>query len=71
MKKIINNWNLFRAVRFFIGIAIVAGGIMNGEIIFAFAGILLSLIALANIGCCGAVGCHVPRSSQRDNKIAN
>lgn len=60
MKAIVTNWNFFRFIRLFLGIAVVVKGIMDGEIIFAFAGGLVALMALANIGCCGTSGCALP-----------
>lgn len=58
-----SNWNFFRAIRLFLGIAVIIKGIADSETLFAIAGGFLALMALVNIGCCGAGGCAVPPSS--------
>lgn len=63
MKALINNWNLFRVFRLLLGIAVIVKGSMDGELLFAVAGGLVALMALANIGCCGSGGCALPKSS--------
>ena len=49
-----------RAVRFILGMIIVVQGVIASEWMYAFAGILLTGMAIANIGCCGVGGCQVP-----------
>lgn len=62
MKTLANNWNLFRVIRLLLGIVVVVKGVTDGEAVFAVAGGLVALMALANIGCCGSNGCAVPIS---------
>lgn len=59
MKTLLSNWNLFRVLRFVVGIAAIIQGIANNETIFAIAGGLLTLMAIGNTGCCGFNGCAV------------
>lgn len=61
MKTIIlRNWNIARWLRLFIGIAALVQGILQRESVMLFAGGLLVLTALLNMGCCGSNGCPVP-----------
>jgi hypothetical protein len=66
MKKILSNWNFMRALRLILGVIILVQGFEAKEWMYAFAGILLSGMAIANIGCCGVGGCNVP--SRNSNK---
>jgi hypothetical protein len=49
-----------RALRLILGVIILVQGLEAREWMYAFAGILLSGMAIANIGCCGVGGCNVP-----------
>ncbi len=49
-----------RALRLILGVIILVQGIQQKEWIYAFAGLFLSGMAIANIGCCGVGGCQVP-----------
>lgn len=60
MKTYLQNWNFIRAVRLVLGIVILVQGIMAKEYMYGMAGLLLSGMAIANIGCCGTAGCSVP-----------
>ena len=56
-----------RALRLILGVIIVVQGIQASEFMYAIAGVLLSGMAIANIGCCGVGGCNVPtRKSTAD-----
>jgi len=70
MKNILANWNLMRALRLILGLIIIVQGIQQKELMYAFAGILLSGMAIANIGCCGVGGCNVP-SRKEDKELIN
>ena len=63
MKALVSNWNLFRVLRLLLGIGVIIKGATDGEVVFAVAGGMVALMALANIGCCGSQGCAVQRSS--------
>jgi hypothetical protein len=64
MKNILTNWNFMRAVRLILGVIIIVQGIEAKEWMYAIAGILLSGMAVANIGCCGVGGCQVPSRNE-------
>lgn len=48
-----------RALRLVLGLIILVQGIQAHETMYAIAGLLLSGMALANLGCCGPAGCGV------------
>ncbi|MCX6299338.1 MAG: hypothetical protein NTY72_09640 [Bacteroidetes bacterium] len=60
MNNLLQNWNLMRALRLVLGGIILVQGIQAQEYMYALAGVFLSGMALANIGCCGVGGCAVP-----------
>ena len=59
MKTLFSNWNLFRVLRLVLGIVAIIQGFADNETIFAVAGGLITLMAIGNIGCCGASRCAV------------
>jgi hypothetical protein len=69
MKNILSNWNFMRALRLLLGIIILVQGLQAKEWMYAFAGVLLSGMAIANIGCCGVGGCQVP--TRKENPTVN
>jgi hypothetical protein len=71
MKNILSNWNFMRALRLILGVIIVVQGFEAKEWMYAFAGILLSGMAIANIGCCGVGGCSVPSRKENISSIQN
>lgn len=58
-------WNLMRAIRFGIGIAIVIQGIQTHELMFTILGALFSLLAVFNLGC-NSVSCATPATRKKD-----
>lgn len=67
MKQLIlNNWNIFRFLRLIVGVAIVVEGAISKDILFGIAGILITAMAVFNIGCCGQAGCGIP--AKRDSQ---
>ena len=50
-----------RGLRLVLGIVIIVQGIQVHETMYAIAGLFLSGMAIANIGCCGVGGCAVPQ----------
>lgn len=51
-----------RVLRLALGIFIIVQGIQANQWMFVALGGLFSLMALLNIGCCGAAGCNTPVS---------
>jgi hypothetical protein len=69
MKNILfTQWNLFRAIRLILGIGAIIQGIVNVEMILVIAGIIISGMAVLNVGCCGATGCSVPPNRKQKLK---
>ena len=68
MKSLLNNWNAFRFIKLILGITAIVQAITTNEIIFAFAGGVLSFMAIFNRGCCIVNGCAIDK---KDHKIAN
>ncbi len=60
MQNLFTNWSFMRILRLALGIIILVQGIQAKEFMYAFAGLLISGMALANIGCCGVGGCGLP-----------
>ena len=71
MNIYLSNWNFMRALRLILGVIIIVQGYEANEWMYAFAGILLSGMAIANIGCCGVGGCQVPRRKENVTAINN
>ncbi len=58
MKQLVfTNWTFFRVLRLLIGIAIIIQAVMAKDTLFGFAGLLFTVMAIFNAGCCGAGGC--------------
>ncbi|MEP7278366.1 MAG: hypothetical protein ABI813_06975 [Bacteroidota bacterium] len=57
---IVSNWNILRALRLIIGMAIIIQAIFSKDILFGMAGLLISGMAVLNIGCCGIGTCYTP-----------
>lgn len=69
MKQIIfSNWTFMRFLRLAMGIAILVQGIMVKDMMFAFAGILFTVMPVFNMGCCGSAGCAAPPAKEQDTK---
>ncbi|MEO0066429.1 MAG: hypothetical protein RI983_1755 [Bacteroidota bacterium] len=61
MKEIIfSNWNWMRVIRLLAGIAIIIQAIANKDTVFGVAGVLFTIMALFNTGCCGVGDCNTP-----------
>ena len=55
---LLHNWHIFRLLRLTLGIAIIIQGAMGKDWLFILAGILFTLLALFNTGCCATGGCY-------------
>lgn len=66
MKDILlKNWNIIRFLRLGIGLAIIVQAIVAKDILFGFAGLLFTGMALFNAACCGVGACATPSSSKK------
>lgn len=68
MKRFLTGWNVFRVVRFLIGLAALVQGIIQKEVLVLAAGSWVLFGALFNLGCCSSGGCSVSTSTQKTNK---
>ena len=65
MNRILNNWNWARLLRLLLGVGATIQGFLQKEYVLALAGIFLSYMAVANIGCCGTGTCHVDYKKEK------
>lgn len=68
MKELLlNNWTFFRALRLLLGVMITVQGAMISDWMYAIAGLLFSLMALFNTGCCSVNTCaSTPQKKSSD-----
>lgn len=65
---LLNNWNIVRFLRLGIGLAIIVQAIIAKDMLFGFAGLLFTGMALFNAACCGVVGaCATPTPSKKSD----
>jgi hypothetical protein len=71
-QSILSNWNIFRFIRLVMGVAITVQAILMQDIIVGVAGLLITSMAIFNIGCCGTGGCSVSskKTSQTTKEIS-
>lgn len=62
---LLNNWNIVRFLRLGIGLAIIVQAIVASDILFGFAGLLFTGMALFNAACCGIGGCATPTPTKK------
>jgi len=55
-----SNWTFFRVLRLFIGVIMITQAIMTKEPLFGIAGLMITSMAILNVGCCGAGSCRIP-----------
>ena len=74
MKQIfLSNWTFFRALRLVIGIIMIIQAVITSEILFGVAGLMITAMAVLNVGCCGTGSCRVPLKKNihiaKDNQL--
>jgi hypothetical protein len=57
-QQIFSNWNFMRVIRLGLGLAIFVQAILSRDMMFGLVGLLISGMAVFNIGCCGIGGCY-------------
>ena len=57
-------WSFMRILRFAMGTAGLIFAILGHDILLGFAGGLLLLMAVFNLGCCAMGGCSVPKKGK-------
>lgn len=65
-EALFTNWNFFRFIRLAIGIAILVQAFIEKDVLFGFAGVVFSTMALFNASCCGAGSCATPVQKKTD-----
>ncbi len=65
-QTILSNWTLMRFLRLAMGIAILVQAVIAKDMLFAFAGIIFTVMPVFNIGCCGTAGCAAPSKKNQD-----
>ena len=58
-------WSFMRILRFVIGTGALIFAIRNHDVLLAFAGGLLLLMAVFNLGCCAMGSCSVPKNGKK------
>ena len=58
---LLTGWTAMRLLRLITGITGISFAIVNQDWLLGLAGIMLLLMAVFNLGCCGASGCSVRR----------
>jgi len=59
-ETLLNHWSLMRVLRLLAGIGIMIQAFVNRDSVFGIAGLLFTLMAIFNTGCCGTGGCYTP-----------
>lgn len=57
MKQVLSGWSLMRGLRLGMGVYALVQSAIDHEPLLAFAGVLLTAMAVFNVGCCGVNGC--------------
>jgi hypothetical protein len=70
MYKIFSNWNGMRFIRLMMGLAIVVQSVIVRDAVAGCLGLLLSGMAVFNIGCCGGGTCYRPVSKAHTTEQA-
>jgi hypothetical protein len=65
---LLKNWNIMRVLRLAIAVWLLISAFQTKEIMFGLLGGLLLIMAVMNVGCCGANGCAAPMV-KRKNKL--
>jgi len=69
VKQLAGNWSLMRIFRLLVGIAALVQAIIYRDASIGFIGGLLVIMAVANIGCCGARCATAPVRQPNEKEI--
>lgn len=64
---LLNNWSIVRFLRLGIGLAIIVQAIIAKDMLFGFAGLLFTGMALFNAACCGVGACATPNQQKKSD----
>ncbi|HNU49250.1 MAG TPA: hypothetical protein PKM40_10465 [Bacteroidia bacterium] len=71
MNKVFSGWNWMRIIRLALGIFIVIQGVQDKSWIIVILGILFTVMAVFNAGCCYARSCSMPADNADKTQIEN
>lgn len=60
--------NIWRWLRILMGIMIIVQSFFQRDVLFGIAGLVFTLMAIFNVGCCGPAGCGVNQSCDISRK---
>lgn len=66
-EAVFKHWTFSRFLRLIIGLAILVQALISKDTLFGLAGLLLTSMALFNMGCCGAGGCSATPAKKNEN----
>jgi len=67
--QIISGWNVARATRLGLGLAVSALAIFQQNKMMAFMGLWLTITPLLNVSCCGSGGCDINHANIPDKSV--
>lgn len=67
MKQYLQNWNFLRLLRLAMGVAIIVQGINLKEYAISIIGAWFTIMAIANMGCCGVGSCNTNYYNKKNN----
>jgi len=70
-QTILSGWNLYRVLSLVRGLMVVVQSIILKDVFFGLMGLLLSGLAILNIGCCGVGGCQVNTRGNHEHKTTD
>lgn len=70
-QTILTGWNVFRFMRLVLGLMVLVQSFYLKDVFFGLMGLLLSGLALFNIGCCGVGGCQVNTTRNDQEKTTD
>ena len=68
IKTVLNNWSIMRGLRLVIGLIALVQSVLQKDITLGIIAGFLLLTAIANVGCCGSIGCAVNFSNRKKDK---
>ena len=66
--NILKNWNFLRILRFIFGGGAIIQAFITRDITIGIIGIIVSGMALLNVGCCGTAGCNTETKKTNSKK---
>jgi len=63
-----SGWNFMRVFRLILGLLVLIQSFFIGDYLFSAFGVFFIFQALTNTGCCGASGCSIDYSNEKETK---